>query len=53
MEKLFDLDLVTTAPGVPYRVHLEDGDVIEIHSPAKMPKSQDVATIEEPLRRAG
>ncbi|MDH3283950.1 MAG: translation elongation factor 4 [Acidobacteriota bacterium] len=52
LEREFDLDLVTTAPGVPYQVRLTGGGTIEIHSPAKLPKAQEVASIEEPYIRA-
>ncbi len=52
LEREFDLDLVTTAPGVPYRVKLKKGEYIEIHSPAKLPKTQDYEWIEEPFIKA-
>ncbi|UCF68500.1 MAG: elongation factor 4 [Acidobacteriota bacterium] len=52
LEREFDLDLVTTAPGVPYRVKLKDGDFIEINSATKLPKLQSVEWIEEPFIRA-
>jgi GTP-binding protein LepA len=52
LEREFDLDLVTTAPAVPYRVKLKEGDFIEIHSAAKLPPSQEVEWIEEPFIRA-
>ena len=49
LEREFDMDLVTTAPGVLYRVTTTDGDVIEIDSPAKLPPTGRVAKIEEPI----
>ena len=49
LEREFDMDLVTTAPGVLYRVATNDGDVFEIDSPAKLPDSGRIATIEEPV----
>jgi GTP-binding protein LepA len=52
LEREFDLDLVSTAPGVPYKVRLASDDYVEIHSPAKLPKPQDVEWIEEPYIRA-
>ncbi|GAB4371817.1 MAG: translation elongation factor 4 [Acidobacteriota bacterium] len=52
LEREFDLDLVTTAPGVPYRVRMKDGEYLEIHSPAKLPRPQDYEWIEEPYIRA-
>ncbi len=49
LEREFDIDLVTTAPGVLYRVTTTDGDVHEIDSPAKLPDAGRIATIEEPI----
>ena len=49
LEREFDMDLVTTAPGVLYRVTTTDGDVIEIDSPAKLPPTGRVQKIEEPI----
>jgi GTP-binding protein LepA len=49
LEREYDLDLITTTPTVRYRVHLEDGSVREIESPAALPPTQDVRQIEEPV----
>ena len=49
LEREFDVDLVTTAPGVLYRVTTTDGEVQEIDSPAKLPEAGRIATIEEPV----
>ena len=49
LEREFDMDLVTTAPGVLYRVTLTDGTVHEIDSPAKLPDAGLIDTIEEPV----
>ena len=49
LEREFNQDLVTTAPGVLYRVTTTDGDVTEIDSPAKLPEVSRIATIEEPI----
>jgi len=49
LEREFDMDLVTTAPGVLYRVTTTDGVVEEIDSPAKLPETGRIATIEEPV----
>ncbi|MGE0121404.1 MAG: translation elongation factor 4 [Vicinamibacterales bacterium] len=49
LEREFDVDLVTTAPGVLYRVTTTDGTVTEIDSPAKLPDAGSIATIEEPV----
>jgi len=48
----FDLDLVTTAPSVIYRVHLTDGRTLELHNPADMPDPVRVDHVEEPWIRA-
>jgi GTP-binding protein LepA len=52
LEREFDMDLVTTAPGVLYRVTTTDGEVAEIDSPAKLPDAGRIAAIEEPVIRA-
>ncbi len=52
LEREFDLDLVTTAPGVPYRVRMTSGEYLEIHSAAKLPRPQDYEWIEEPYIKA-
>ncbi|MFN3287037.1 MAG: translation elongation factor 4 [Sphingomonadaceae bacterium] len=44
----YDLDLITTAPSVVYRVALTDGKVIELHNPADMPDPVRIAHVEEP-----
>ena len=52
LEREFDLDLITTAPGVRYRVTTTDGEVLEVDSPAKMPDAVRIAKIEEPVIEA-
>ena len=49
LEREFNMDLVTTAPGVLYRVTKTDGEVIEIDSPAKLPEIGHIDKIEEPV----
>jgi GTP-binding protein LepA len=49
LEREYDMDLVTTAPGVLYRVTTTDGEVHEIDSPAKMPDPGRIAKMEEPV----
>jgi GTP-binding protein LepA len=49
LEREYDMDLVTTAPGVLYRVTTTDGQVQEIDSPAKLPDTGRIQTIEEPV----
>ena len=52
LEREFDLDLITTAPGVRYRVTTTDGEVVEVDSPAKMPDAVRIAKIDEPIIEA-
>ena len=49
LEREYDLDLITTAPTVRYRVVPKEGEPFEIESPAALPESQDIAAIEEPV----
>ena len=49
LEREFDMDLVTTAPGVLYRVTTTDGQVLEIDSPAKLPDPGRIEKFEEPV----
>jgi GTP-binding protein LepA len=49
LEREFNLDLITTAPGVRYTVTTTDGQKLEIDSPAKMPDPVKIAKIEEPV----
>ena len=49
LEREFDMDLVTTAPGVLYRVTMTTGNVKEIDSPAKLPGTSEIQRIEEPV----
>ncbi|HXG82580.1 MAG TPA: translation elongation factor 4 [Pyrinomonadaceae bacterium] len=52
LEREFNLDLITTAPGVRYRVTTTDGTVAEIDSPSKMPDTGRITKIEEPFIEA-
>ena len=52
LEREFNLDLITTAPGVRYVVTTVDGQILEIDSPSKMPDPGRIAKIEEPVIRA-
>ncbi|CAN5649923.1 translation elongation factor 4 [soil metagenome] len=52
LEREYDLDLITTAPSVIYRIHLTDGAMLELHNPADMPEPVRVAHIEEPRIKA-
>jgi GTP-binding protein LepA len=49
LEREFNMELVTTAPGVLYRVTTTDGSVVEIDSPSKLPDAGQVQSIEEPV----
>ena len=49
LEREYNMDLVTTAPGVLYRVTTTDGEVHEIDSPAKLPDAGRIAKLEEPV----
>ena len=49
LEREYDMDLVTTAPGVLYRVTTTDGEMLEIDSPAKLPEAGRIETFEEPV----
>jgi GTP-binding protein LepA len=49
LEREFNLDLITTAPGVSYRVTTTKGEVIEVHNPSRLPPAGSIETIEEPI----
>jgi GTP-binding protein LepA len=49
LEREFNMQLVTTAPGVLYRVTTTDGEVLEIDSPSKLPDTGRITKIEEPV----
>jgi len=52
LEREFGLELITTAPSVIYRMHLNDGAIKEIHNPVDMPDAVRIAHIEEPWIKA-
>jgi GTP-binding protein LepA len=52
LEREFNVDLITTAPGVRYRVTDVRGEVLEIDNPSKMPEAGEIAKIEEPIIQA-
>src|SRR5712672_2565442 len=52
LEREFDLDLVTTAPSVVYRVHLTDGTERELHNPADYPDPVHIESMQEPWIKA-
>jgi GTP-binding protein LepA len=52
LEREFDLDLITTAPSVIYKVVKRDGEVMDIYNPANLPHIQDIDYMEEPFVNA-
>ncbi|CUW45470.1 translation elongation factor G [Brucella vulpis] len=52
LEREFNLDLITTAPSVVYRLNMTDGTEKELHNPADMPDVVKIASIEEPWIKA-
>lgn len=49
LEREYNLDLVTTAPGVIYKVHKTNGDVIELTNPSNLPDPAEIEYMEEPI----
>ncbi len=49
LEREYNLDLVTTAPGVVYKVHKTDGQVIELTNPSNLPDPSEIDYMEEPF----
>jgi GTP-binding protein LepA len=49
LEREFDLDLVTTAPGVIYKVHKTNGEVIDLTNPSNLPDPSEIDYMEEPF----
>ena len=52
LRREFNLDLITTAPSVIYRIQMTDGALEELHNPADMPDPARIAAIEEPWIKA-
>lgn len=52
LEREYNLDLVTTAPGVIYKVHKTNGDVIELTNPSNLPDPSEIVYMEEPMVKA-
>ncbi len=48
----YDLDLITTAPSVVYRLLMNDGSIVELHNPSDMPDPTRIAEMEEPWIKA-
>jgi GTP-binding protein LepA len=49
LEREFNLSLITTAPGVRYRITTQKGEVMEIHNPSKLPPAGEIEVFEEPM----
>jgi GTP-binding protein LepA len=52
LEREFDIDLITTAPSVVYKINLKNGENIELHNPADLPDLTKVQSLEEPWIKA-
>jgi GTP-binding protein LepA len=52
LEREYDLDLITTAPGVRYIITLTDGKIVEVDNPSRWPDPSEIETIEEPVINA-
>ena len=52
LEREYNLDLVTTAPGVIYKVYKTNGEVIELTNPSNLPDPSDIEYMEEPMVKA-
>ncbi|MDO4170740.1 MAG: translation elongation factor 4 [Lachnospiraceae bacterium] len=52
LEREYNLDLVTTAPGVVYRVYKTDGEMIELTNPSNLPDPSEIEHMEEPIVNA-
>jgi GTP-binding protein LepA len=49
LEREFEIDLITTAPGVRYQVTLGNGEVVEVDNPTRWPNPSEIVKIEEPI----
>jgi GTP-binding protein LepA len=52
LEREFDVNLLTTTPGVVYKVHLNNGNVINLQNPSSLPDTTNINFIEEPWIKA-
>lgn len=52
LEREYALDLITTAPGVVYKVHKTDGEIIELTNPSNLPDPSEIEYMEEPIVKA-
>jgi GTP-binding protein LepA len=51
LEREYDLNIITTAPSVIYKVHKRDGEVIELYNPSELPSMQEINYMEEPIAK--
>ena len=51
LEREYDLNLITTAPSVIYKIHKTDGEILELYNPSEMPKPNEISYIEEPIAK--
>jgi GTP-binding protein LepA len=49
LEREFNLDLITTAPGVRYKITRSDGELIEVDNPSRWPNPSEITRVEEPV----
>ncbi len=49
LEREYNLDLITTAPGVRYKITLTDGTLVEVDNPSRWPDQSEIAKVEEPV----
>ena len=52
LEREFNIDLVTTAPGVSYKVHKHGGEILSVDNPSHLPSPSEIDYMEEPIVRA-
>lgn len=51
LEREYDLNLITTAPSVIYKVYKKNGEILELYNPSELPSPSDIDYIEEPIAR--
>ena len=49
LEREFDLDLITTAPSVRYKIHLAGRSIVDVDNPSRWPDPSDIEKVEEPI----
>ncbi|MEG2256605.1 MAG: elongation factor 4, partial [Cetobacterium sp.] len=51
LEREYDLNLITTAPSVIYKIHKTNGDVVQLYNPSELPPSTEIDYMEEPIAK--